>query len=122
LTVAIPTISLDNHKSTACQKIIREGSAMRFTAAAWTIYMLAAAALLIAPVPVLARDPVNTGSGGLAVKGYDPVAYFTANRPIKGSAEFEYRWQGVKWRFSSAENLEIFKAAPEKYAPQYGGY
>ena len=95
---------------------------MKFMAAASTILVLMAAALLIAPVAVLAKDPVNTDLGGLAVKGYDPVAYFNANRPIKGSAEFEYRWQGVKWRFSSAENLESFKAAPEKYAPQYGGY
>jgi len=95
---------------------------MKFMAAASKILISMAAALLIAPVPVLAMDPVNTDLDGVAVKGYDPVAYFTANRPIMGSADFEYRWKAVKWRFFSAENMELFKAAPEKYAPQYGGY
>jgi len=65
---------------------------------------------------------MNTTKDGLAVKGYDVVAYFTEGVPVQGLPEFEYEWNGAKWRFSSSDNRELFKAAPEKYAPQYGGY
>jgi hypothetical protein len=57
-----------------------------------------------------------------AIRGYDPVAYFTEGRPVKGSDQFSHRWKGATWRFASAENRERFAAAPEKFAPQYGGY
>jgi YHS domain-containing protein len=71
----------------------------------------------------LAKDPVYTGTlSDLAVSGYDPVAYFNMGKPVEGSADHEYEWNGATWRFSSAANLETFKADPEKYAPQYGGY
>jgi YHS domain-containing protein len=59
---------------------------------------------------------------GTGVKGYDPVAYFTAGQPTPGVDQYTYRWKGVTYRFASAENLERFKANPEKYLPQYGGY
>jgi YHS domain-containing protein len=58
----------------------------------------------------------------LIIKGYDPVAYFTTGKPVKGSKDFEYQWMGATFRFSSKENLELFKKTPGKYAPQYGGY
>jgi YHS domain-containing protein len=57
-----------------------------------------------------------------AIRGYDPVAYFTQNAPVKGSDQFTHQWKGATWRFASAENRDRFAAAPEKYAPQYGGY
>ena len=60
--------------------------------------------------------------GGAAIRGYDPVAYFTEGKPVKGKAEFTHQWKGATWRFASAANRERFAAAPEKYAPQYGGY
>jgi YHS domain-containing protein len=44
------------------------------------------------------------------------------NKPVKGSSEFSYKWMDATWRFSSQAHLDLFKAAPEKYAPQYGGY
>jgi len=59
---------------------------------------------------------------GLAIRGADPVAYFTESQPVKGKAEFEHEWNGATWRFSSQENLDLFAANPEQYAPQYGGY
>lgn len=69
------------------------------------------------------KDPVYTGLfSNVAVEGHDPVAYFTQGKPVKGSKEFSTDYQGAEFRFSSAENLETFKANPEKYAPQYGGY
>jgi YHS domain-containing protein len=76
-----------------------------------------------------AAPQINTLSSGLferptgiAIKGYDPVAYFIANRPIKGREEFSTQYQGAKWLFSSKENLDLFLSNPEKYTPQYGGY
>ena len=57
-----------------------------------------------------------------AIRGYDPVAYFTDGEPVKGSREFRYRWKDADWLFSSQEHVDLFRASPEQYAPQYGGY
>lgn len=68
------------------------------------------------------KKPINTNWQGLAIKGYDPVAYFVKGKPVKGKMEFETEWGGAKWRFSDAESLARFTSEPEKYAPQFGGY
>ena len=75
-----------------------------------------------ASLAIASEKPVNTTIFGLAIKGYDPVAYFKDSKPVKGDAAFSFDWNGATWRFSSAENLAAFQAAPENYAPQYGGY
>jgi YHS domain-containing protein len=67
-------------------------------------------------------DPVNHNRGGIAIRGYDPVAYFTDSKPVKGSAAFNYAWRGATWQFASADHRTLFAGDPEKYAPQYGGY
>lgn len=73
--------------------------------------------------PAYAVSPINTTwLGGVAVKGYDPVAYFVEGKPVKGSGKYAHKWMGAKWHFSSAENRDSFAKNPEKYAPQYGGY
>src|SRR5215204_7663432 len=59
---------------------------------------------------------------GKAVKGFDPVAYFTKGKPVQGSPKFAYSWHEASWQFVSEENLQMFRKNPEKYAPQYGGY
>jgi len=59
---------------------------------------------------------------GVAVGGYDPVAYFTVGKPVRGKKKFETEWDGVKWRFSSAENRDTFLKMPASFAPQFGGY
>jgi len=84
--------------------------------------MLLAVVILILPAASWAKDPVNTNWHGVAVKGYDPVAYFTLGEPVKGKKEFEINWKGATWRFSAAAHRDLFAANPEKYAPQYGGY
>ncbi|HEX7136292.1 MAG TPA: YHS domain-containing (seleno)protein [Vicinamibacterales bacterium] len=59
----------------------------------------------------------------LAIKGYDPVAYFTDGKPTRGVPEIEeYEWGGLRYRFSRAEHRELFKANPERYAPQFGNF
>jgi YHS domain-containing protein len=57
-----------------------------------------------------------------AINGYDPVAYFTENKPMKGNHSLSFKWNNATWYFASKGNLESFKANPEKYAPQFGGY
>lgn len=57
-----------------------------------------------------------------AVRGYDVVAYHEQQQAVKGAAEFSHDWQGASWRFASAASRDKFAAAPEKYAPKYGGY
>jgi len=61
-------------------------------------------------------------SDGVAIDGTDTVAYFTQGGPVEGSPEHAVDWKGATWRFASADNLELFSANPEKYAPAYGGY
>lgn len=57
-----------------------------------------------------------------AIRGYDPVSYFTENQPVKGVKTINLNWNGSIWYFSSESNKKMFEANPEKYAPQYGGY
>jgi YHS domain-containing protein len=92
------------------------------------VFLLVATAVYVAlPVSAVASSSaasvaaVNT-TDGLALKGYDPVAYFTDGHPTKGEDQYSFQWKGVTYRFASAENLQRFKADPEKYLPQYGGY
>ncbi|MFN8831852.1 MAG: YHS domain-containing (seleno)protein [Labrys sp. (in: a-proteobacteria)] len=88
--------------------------------------------LALSPVftgPAMAAPPINDLAAGLlgartsfAILGYDPVAYFTLGKPVKGNEAFTHVWKGAKWLFVSAENRALFVADPERYAPQYGGY
>ena len=57
-----------------------------------------------------------------AIEGYDPIAYFTEQKAVKGEKSYSYQWKDATWYFSSAENMKMFKGNPEKYAPQFGGY
>lgn len=65
---------------------------------------------------------INGSTDAVAIMGYDPVDFFVQKKPIKGSPENVYEWAGAKWTFSTQENLQIFKADPERWAPQYGGH
>ena len=69
-----------------------------------------------------ALPAVNAPSGNLAVRGYDAVAYFTDGKPVPGAPQFEIAWNGARWRFANEQHRDAFKQAPEKYAPQFGGY
>jgi len=58
----------------------------------------------------------------LALKGYDPVAYFTEKRPMAGNPLYQHQWDGAVYRFASAKHLELFKAEPDRYLPQYNNW
>lgn len=86
--------------------------------------LIAALFAVFAPVPATAAPapPVSATQEGVAIRGYDPVAFFTLGRPQEGAPAYSYDYQGATWRFASAENLAAFKADPSRYAPQFGGY
>ncbi len=65
---------------------------------------------------------INVDSEGYAIDRYDPVAYFTEGRPVRGSKKLTASHEGAKYAFSSAENRARFVADPKKYTPQFGGY
>lgn len=70
-----------------------------------------------------AADPVRTTIfGGLAADGYDTVAYWTENKAVEGKKKFTYEYKDADWRFASQANMDLFKADPQKYMPEYGAY
>jgi len=87
-----------------------------------TLSVLLLAAVLIAPAQAKEAEIYTGFFSNTAVQGYDPVAYFTEGKPVKGSNDHTLEWKGATWKFSSAENKAKFEADPEAFAPQYGGY
>ena len=86
--------------------------------------ILAVATLSVACIGAAsAGGKVNTGYfGGVAIMGYDPVAYFTDGKAVRGTPEFQHEFLGETWHFATAANRDAFAANPIAYAPQYGGY
>ena len=72
--------------------------------------------------PAAAGDAINATDENIAIKGYDTVAYFAENRPMKGKPEFEHVWQGARWQFATPEHRDMFATDPLRYAPRYGGF
>ena len=65
---------------------------------------------------------VNRDRHGVAIDGYDPVAYFVDGKPVRGLPEFEHSWNGARYRFATAANRDRFATSPESCVPQYGGF
>ena len=87
-----------------------------------TVILIMAVFCLLTLSLAFATEPINKTSDGVAIKGYDPVAYFIDKRAEKGNMALEYAWMGAKWHFSSSYHRDLFIKNPEKYAPKYGGY
>ncbi len=81
------------------------------------LVLLVAASPLVASIPSIALEKAP-----LALQGYDPVAYFTDLKPVRGMPEIEYEWDEYRYRFSRAEHRELFKADPVRYAPQFADF
>ncbi|RRB03982.1 YHS domain-containing (seleno)protein [Larkinella rosea] len=80
------------------------------------------AILLFVVTTTFAQKPAIFSKDDKAIGGYDPVGYFTEGKPVMGSSDFTWSWQGANWQFASEKNRTAFKAEPERFAPQYGGY
>lgn len=81
-------------------------------------------ACLTVNIPLMAQERVltQTDSNGVAVSGYDPVAFFTKARPVKGQVEHRLVYNGALYLFTSRDNMESFQSDPEKFKPRFGGY
>ena len=75
--------------------------------------------LFLLPITI---SSASSQTSPLAIKGYDPVAYFTTGKPTPGQPEFQHEWSGHLYQFSRSDHLERFKAEPARYAPQFGNY
>ena len=84
--------------------------------------MAIALATMTTIFPAFAGELISTDSETLALSGYDPVAYFTQSKPVAGSPDISFEWQGANWQFATAEHREMFSENPDKYAPRYGGF
>lgn len=84
---------------------------------------LALLALMLAGLPAMADGHRRLAAPqGVAVGGYDPVAYFTDGRAEPGAPEIALRWRGVRWHFASPAHRSAFEANPKAYLPQFGGF
>jgi YHS domain-containing protein len=96
----------------------------------WTLLSLLMVVLLVGgglfiyvqTTTAVISQRVNTDEFGVAILGYDTVAYHTEGRPVKGKSEFSYSWNDAVWHFANTENRNIFATDPDRYAPKYGGF
>ena len=82
----------------------------------------AAAGIVLSLTTFVTHAGAFNESNGVAIKGYDPVAFFTDGKPVRGKDELRFEYQGSAFVFANAQNRAAFAADPQKYAPQYGGY
>lgn len=86
------------------------------------VLLVTALGLLNVPDPAEAKERFDQTLAGIAIGGYDTVAYFTVGKAMKGSEKFSYDWLGATWHFANAKHRDLFMAEPVNYVPQYGGY
>jgi hypothetical protein len=84
--------------------------------------LAAAPAGLLLAGPALAERPAISAPGGIAIRGADPVAYFTEGRYTPGRPEHALLWRGAVWHFDREETMAEFERNPNAYSPQFGGY
>jgi hypothetical protein len=94
---------------------------IRFDRRPWLAPLLAGLAVWLVST-LVAADHLKMREDGVAIQGYDTVAYFTEGRPMQGKPEFEHVWDGSRWWFATAEHRDMFARDPERYAPRFGGY
>lgn len=96
----------------------------------WILYTVLIVVLLVGggvfiyvqTTTAVIANRVNTDEFGIAIQGYDTVAYHIEKRPVKGKSEYSYSWNEAVWHFASAANRDLFAENPERWAPKYGGY
>ncbi len=98
--------------------MILSGNCKKFVLSA----LVALSVMAVNTAVLFAAEPTTAKVHGVAIKGYDPVAYFTEGHAIKGNSAYAYNWNEASWYFSKPENRDLFAANPERYAPQFGGH
>lgn len=84
--------------------------------------MITAGLVLALAIGSFAQKAPVFNKNGVAIGGYDVVAFYDESKPVMGDKNLSYQWQDVNWYFTSLQHLDSFKLSPEKYAPQFGGY
>ena len=84
--------------------------------------LLSLTVILLTAAVAIASEALNVDKNGLALQGYDPVAYITDNHPVKGDPNLTASYNGATYQFASAEHQKAFKDNPTKYEPQFGGF
>ncbi|CAN5792049.1 hypothetical protein BH11PSE3_BH11PSE3_28930 [soil metagenome] len=93
---------------------------LKFAVAAALVGSVAGSIGALAQVRAAAQT-MSVPDQRVGLKGYDPVAYFTLATPTPGLVEYDYTYEGVRYLFANARHRDLFKANPDKYAPQFGG-
>lgn len=96
-------------------------TALKLLAGSVVVGAAVAAIDLPSQVSATAQTPPAPATDRIGIKGYDPVAYFTLSAATPGLPEYEYVYDGVRYRFANARHRDMFRANPDKYAPQFGG-
>jgi YHS domain-containing protein len=86
------------------------------------LFILAALLVLALALSFSTRASEVHLTGGVAIKGHDPVAYFNGGKPQRGQADLRHEHGGATYLFATTQNRDAFKASPERYLPRYGGY
>jgi len=84
--------------------------------------LMAVLLVLVSGRAAAGDKPLATDADHVAIQGYDPVAYFTDGKAIKGSSRYAYSWDDARWQFASPAHRQMFAADPDRYAPQFGGF
>jgi YHS domain-containing protein len=86
------------------------------------LFLLVFGLMLALPAFAQTKTLLNLDKDGVAIQGYDPVAFFTDGKPVKGKPELGYHYKGATYYFATKEHRDAFKSDPSKYEPEFGGY
>lgn len=108
--------------TTTTSKQTKEGRFFKIVYAGMILFLALATSLMVSGQKYNGHYLNNVDSSGVIIDGYDPVAFFTDNKPVKGDPQFSYTYEEAIYHFVSQEHLDLFKANPEKYKPQFGAW
>lgn len=103
-------------------KQTNEGRFFKIVYAGMILFLALATSLMASGQKYNGHYLNNVDANGVIIDGYDPVAFFTDNKPVKGDPQFSYTYEEAVYHFASQEHLDLFKANPEKYKPQFGAW
>ena len=98
---------------------------IRYSPAHFKVFVLTALLIFVFNSLIYAGNVIeglDKDNFGVAINGYDSVAYFTEGKAVKGNEKYSYSWNEAVWYFSNAEHRELFAANPKKYVPHRGGW
>lgn len=107
---------------TTAIKQTKEGRFFRIVFAGMILFLALITSLMVNGQQYNGHYLNNVDANGVILDGYDPVAFFTDNKPVKGDPQFSYKYEEAVYHFASQAHLDLFKANPEKYKPQFGAW